>query len=81
MFCEVFFVSSQIYLNVIFYIFKTLKYWIGVQQVQSYLMGRKCLFSIGWLPFYWWYHNENNLGVDFLSHQPASHPIFSYWVG
>ena len=27
---------------------KTLKYWIGVQQGQSYLMGRRCLFSLGW---------------------------------
>ena len=30
---------------------KTLKYWIGVQQGQSYLMGRRCLFSFGWPPF------------------------------
>ena len=30
---------------------KTLKYWIGVQQGQSYLMGRRCLFSLGWPPF------------------------------
>ena len=29
---------------------KTLKYWIGVQQGQSYLMGRRCLFSPGWRP-------------------------------
>ena len=29
---------------------KTLKYWIGVQQGQSYLMGRRCLFSLGWRP-------------------------------
>ena len=45
---------------------KTLKYWVGVQWGQSYLMGRRCLFSLGW--------------VDVL-HGPASHPIFSYWVG
>ena len=30
---------------------KTLKYWVGVQQGQSYLMGRRCLFSLGWPPF------------------------------
>ena len=30
---------------------KTLKYWIGVQRGQSYLMGRRCLFSLGWPPF------------------------------
>ena len=27
------------------------KYWVGVQWGQSYLMGRRCLFSLGWLPF------------------------------
>ena len=26
---------------------KTLKYWVGVQQDQSYLMERKCLISLG----------------------------------
>ena len=30
---------------------ETLKYWIGVQWDQSYLMGRSCLFSFGWPPF------------------------------
>ena len=30
---------------------KPLKYWVGVQQGQSYLMGRRCLFSLGWQPF------------------------------
>ena len=30
---------------------KTLKYWVGVQRGQSYLMGRRCLFSLGWPPF------------------------------
>ena len=28
---------------------KTLKYWVGFQRVQSYLMGR-CLFSLDWQP-------------------------------
>ena len=27
---------------------ETLKYWVGVQRGQSYLMGRRCLFSLGW---------------------------------
>ena len=27
------------------------EYWVGVQRGQSYLMGRKCLFSLGWPPF------------------------------
>ena len=30
---------------------KTLKYWVGFQWGQSYLMGRRCLFSLGWPPF------------------------------
>ena len=30
---------------------ETLKYWVGVQRGQSYLMGRRCLFSLGWPPF------------------------------
>ena len=28
-----------------------LKYWVGVQRGQSNLMGRRCLFSLGWPPF------------------------------
>ena len=36
-----------------------LKYWVGVQWDQSYLLGR-CLFSLGW-PFYCRYHNQNTL--------------------
>ena len=28
-----------------------LKYWVGVLRGQSYLMGRRCLFSLGWPPF------------------------------
>ena len=27
---------------------EALKYWVGVQHTQSYLMGRRCLFSLGW---------------------------------
>ena len=30
---------------------KTLKYWVDVQRGQSYLMGRRILFSLGWPPF------------------------------
>ena len=30
---------------------ETFKYWVGVQQGHSYLMGRRCLFSLGWPPF------------------------------
>ena len=27
----------------------------------SYLMGRRCLFTISWPSFYWWCHNKNTL--------------------
>ena len=30
---------------------ETLKYWVGVQRGHSYLMGRRCFFSLGWPPF------------------------------
>ena len=30
---------------------ETLKYWVGLQRGQSYLMVRRCLFSLGWPPF------------------------------
>ena len=40
---------------------ETLKYWVGVQWGQSYLMGRRCIFSFCWQPFYWWCHNKNAL--------------------
>ena len=30
---------------------ETLKYWVGVQRSLSYLMGRRCLFSLGWRSF------------------------------
>ena len=40
---------------------ETLKYWVGVQWSQFYLMGRRHLFSLGWSHFLWWYHNKNTL--------------------
>ena len=40
---------------------ETLKYWVGVQQGQSYLMERRCLFSLGWPPFKWFCHDKNAL--------------------
>ena len=60
---------------------KTLKYWIGLQRGQSYLMGRRCLLNCGWPPFLRWHPDKNTFEVDVLLHQPASHPIFFYWVG
>ena len=40
---------------------ETLKYWVGVQWSQSYLIGKRCLFSLRWPPFQWWYCNKNTL--------------------
>ena len=39
---------------------ETLKYWTDVMRAQSYFIGR-CLFSLGWAPIWWWYHNKNTL--------------------
>ena len=55
-------------------------HWVCVQQVQSYLMGRECLFSLGWDPSSDCATIKMPCRVDILD-QPASHPIFSYWVG
>ena len=30
---------------------EVLKYWVVIQRGQSYLIGRRCLFSLGWRPF------------------------------
>ena len=42
-------------------IHKTLKYWVVVQWGQSYLMGRRSLFSLGWWSFWWWCCSKNTL--------------------
>ena len=39
---------------------ETLKHWVGIQQGQSYLMGKRCLFSFGWPTFWRWCCNKNN---------------------
>ena len=60
--------------------YKTLKYWVSIQQGHSYLMGEgTSLALVG--------HPSSSitikipLGVDALLHQLASYPIFSYWAG
>ena len=57
----------------------TLKYWVGVHHLTSWEEGTS-LALIG--------HPSSDgvmikisFGVDVLLHQPASHYIFSYWVG
>ena len=63
-------------------VLETLKYLVGVQRGQSYFMGRRCLFSAGWPPFQWWYHDKNTLwGRCFI--RPTSlapHPFPLGWL-
>ena len=47
-----FFSASLLYKSLyILFLPKTLKYWVAVPLGQSYLMGRRCLSSLGWPPF------------------------------
>ena len=50
------------------------------QRGQSYLMGRRCPLALVGNPSSDGITIKMPYGVDVL-HQPASHPIFSYWVG
>ena len=54
---------------------ETMKYWVGVQRGQSYLMGRRCLFSLV-LKRCDGFMIKTPYGADVLLHQPALHPIF-----
>ena len=47
----IYFILQTLVFVLVFVIPETLKYWVGVQWGQSYLMGRRCLFSLGWPPF------------------------------
>ena len=58
-----------------------LKYWVGVQQGQSYLMGRSASLALIGLPSTDGVIMKILYGVDVLLHRPASDPISSYWVG
>ena len=59
---------------------ETLKYWVGVQRGHSYFMGR-CLFSLGWPPFYRWYHDKNALwGRCFTWTSFAPHLFLWGWL-
>ena len=59
---------------------KTLKYWVCVQQVSlTWGVEGASLALVG--------HSSSDgvtvkipYGVDVLLHQPASHPVFSYWI-
>ena len=67
--------------NMLLNVSEELKYWVGIQRGQSYLMGRSLcsLCLVG--------HTSSECitikmpyGVHVL-HGSALHPIFSYWVG
>ena len=66
----------------ILYFPETLKYWVGVQRGQSYLMVRRCLFSLGGPPFWWYCHNKNNFwGRCFItSTSLAPHLFLLGWL-
>ena len=60
---------------------RTLKYWVGFQQVQPYLMGEVAsLALVG-------HHSSDGAtinmpyGVDVLLYRPVLHPTFYYQVG
>ena len=60
---------------------KTLKNWVGFQWCQSYLIPRRCLFCLGWPPFYWWCHNKNTLwGRCFTSTCFTPHLFLLGWL-
>ena len=59
---------------------EALKYWVGVQWGHSYLMGEGASLALDGHPSSDAVTIKMPYGVDVL-HQPASHPIFSYWVG
>ena len=56
---------------------ETLKYWVGVQRHQSYLMGKRCLFALIGHPS----NDGVTMKMPYVVYQAASHPIFSHWVG
>ena len=56
---------------------ETLKYWVGVQQGQSYLMEEDASLALLGHPSSDGVTIKMPYGVDVL-HQPALYPIFSY---
>ena len=59
---------------------KTLKYCTGVQQDQSYVMGRKCLFSLGQRPFQWCQDKNALCSKCFTSASFAPHLFLLAWL-
>ena len=57
-----------------------MKYWVGVQRSQSYLMGEGASLALVGHPSSDGVTIKMPYGVDVL-HRPALHPIFSYWIG
>ena len=71
--------STENYEKILF-IPETLKCWVGVQRGQSYFMGRRCLFSLGYHPSSDGVTIKMPYRVDVLQ-WPALWPIFSCWFG
>ena len=59
---------------------RQMKYWVGVQRSQSYLMGEGASLALVGHPSSDGVMIKMPYGVDVL-HRPALHPIFSYWIG
>ena len=71
----------SLFWNGIFIIFpETLKYWVGVQRDQSYLMGEGVSLGLVGHPFSDGFTIKIACGADVLLHRSTSHPIFSSWV-
>ena len=54
LFCRYYFgrCSSEVDFHLMVDVYpKTVKYWVGVDWGHSYLMGRRCVFSLSWPPF------------------------------
>ena len=74
------FLYHVVLLNHLVLSLETLKYWVGVQWGQSYLVGEGASLALVGHPSSDGVILKVPYGLDVL-HQPASHPIFSYWVG
>ena len=51
--------------------------WLVSSGFSPYLMGRRCLFSVGWPSFWWWRHNKIPYRGEVLLHRSTLPPIFS----
>ena len=77
----VYFILSETFIpNLVSLILETLKYWVGVQLGNLTSWGEGASLALVGSPSSHGVTIKILYGVDVL-HQPALHPIFSYWVG